>query len=165
MGVSGQHHAPAALYPRRKDPRYPLDRRPAGWAAEPVWTQRLEEKSSASVGDRTTAFQSLVSHYTDWATPAPTHCCSVIFTCAIINLLSPFTFWSIYTTFYTIYKTFEEILNICGTHTFLSCSVTNRIRRLGKWIQYNYLSTSLTILKIFKTIPQWDNSDIWTFAI
>jgi hypothetical protein len=26
MGVSGQRHAPAALYPRRKDPRYPLDR-------------------------------------------------------------------------------------------------------------------------------------------
>jgi hypothetical protein len=25
----------------------------AGWAPEPVWTQRLEEKSSASVGDRT----------------------------------------------------------------------------------------------------------------
>jgi hypothetical protein len=24
MGVSGQHHAPAALYPRGKDPRYPL---------------------------------------------------------------------------------------------------------------------------------------------
>jgi hypothetical protein len=28
-GVSGQRHAPAALYPRGKDPRYPLDRR--GW--------------------------------------------------------------------------------------------------------------------------------------
>jgi hypothetical protein len=27
MGVSGQLHAPAALYPRGKDPRYPLDRR------------------------------------------------------------------------------------------------------------------------------------------
>jgi hypothetical protein len=26
MGVSGQHHAPAALCPRGKDPRYPLDR-------------------------------------------------------------------------------------------------------------------------------------------
>jgi hypothetical protein len=24
MGVSGQHHVPAALYPRGKDPRYPL---------------------------------------------------------------------------------------------------------------------------------------------
>jgi hypothetical protein len=25
----------------------------AGWAPEPVWTQRLEEKSLASAGDRT----------------------------------------------------------------------------------------------------------------
>jgi hypothetical protein len=29
-GVSGQHHAAAALYPRRNDPRYPLDRRLGG---------------------------------------------------------------------------------------------------------------------------------------
>jgi hypothetical protein len=42
----------------------------AGWAPEPVWTQRLEEKSSASVGDQTPVVQSVVSHYTDWATPA-----------------------------------------------------------------------------------------------
>jgi hypothetical protein len=40
----------------------------AGWAPEPVWTQRLEEKSSASVGDQTPVVQSVVSHYTDWAT-------------------------------------------------------------------------------------------------
>jgi hypothetical protein len=37
----------------------------AGWAPEPVWTQRLEEKSSASVGDPTPAVQSVVGHYTD----------------------------------------------------------------------------------------------------
>jgi hypothetical protein len=30
MGVSGQRHAPAALYPRAKDPRYPLYRRLGG---------------------------------------------------------------------------------------------------------------------------------------
>jgi hypothetical protein len=30
MGVSGQHHAPAALYPRGKDPRYPVDKRLGG---------------------------------------------------------------------------------------------------------------------------------------
>jgi hypothetical protein len=29
-GVSGQRHAPAALYPREKDPRYPLDRKLGG---------------------------------------------------------------------------------------------------------------------------------------
>jgi hypothetical protein len=30
MGVSGQRHALAVLYPRGKDPRYPLDRRLVG---------------------------------------------------------------------------------------------------------------------------------------
>jgi hypothetical protein len=69
MEVSGQRHVPAALYPREKDPRYPGQE--AGWAPEPVWTQRLEEKSSASVGNWTPVVQSLVRHYTDWATPAP----------------------------------------------------------------------------------------------
>jgi hypothetical protein len=43
----------------------------AGWAPEPVWTQRLEKKSCASVGDRTPTVQSVVRHCTDWATPAP----------------------------------------------------------------------------------------------
>jgi hypothetical protein len=34
-GVNGQRHAPAALYPRGKNPRYPLDRRlggPQSWS-------------------------------------------------------------------------------------------------------------------------------------
>jgi hypothetical protein len=46
MGVSGQHHAPAALYPR-----YPLYRR----LGEPQSRSghRLEEKSFAAAGDRT----------------------------------------------------------------------------------------------------------------
>jgi hypothetical protein len=39
------------------------------WASEPVWKQRLEEKHSASVGDRTPVVQSVVRHYTNWATP------------------------------------------------------------------------------------------------
>jgi hypothetical protein len=30
-----------------------------GWDTEPVWTQRLEEKSSASVGDRTPSVHSV----------------------------------------------------------------------------------------------------------
>jgi hypothetical protein len=39
----------------------------AGWTPEPVWTQRLEEKSFASAGYRTSipVFQSVVRHYTD----------------------------------------------------------------------------------------------------
>jgi hypothetical protein len=61
MGVSGQHHAPAALYPP-----VPIVQE-AGWAPEPVWAQRLEEKSSASIGDRTPVVQSVFRHYTDWA--------------------------------------------------------------------------------------------------
>jgi hypothetical protein len=47
MGESGQCHA---LYPQGKNPRYPLYRRLGG---PKVWTQRLEEKSFASPGDRT----------------------------------------------------------------------------------------------------------------
>jgi hypothetical protein len=43
----------------------------AGWASEMVSTQRLEEKSFASAGNRTPFAQSVVSDYTDWATPAP----------------------------------------------------------------------------------------------
>jgi hypothetical protein len=61
MGVSSQRHAPAALYTRWKYPRYPLDR----WLSEPpetVWTQGLEEKSFAPVGDRTPIVQHEVPH-------------------------------------------------------------------------------------------------------
>jgi hypothetical protein len=46
MGVSGQRHAPAALLPPGKGPPVPMVQE-AGWAPEPVWTQRLEEKSLA----------------------------------------------------------------------------------------------------------------------
>jgi hypothetical protein len=70
MGVSGQCHASAALYPGGKGPPVPIVQE-AGWAPEPVWTQRLEDKSSAFVGDRTLVVQSVVRQYTDWATPVP----------------------------------------------------------------------------------------------
>jgi hypothetical protein len=49
-GVSGQLHAPALAL--EKGPPVPIVQE-AGWASEPVWTQRLEEKSFASAGDRT----------------------------------------------------------------------------------------------------------------
>jgi hypothetical protein len=42
-GMSGQRHAPAALYSRERTP-VPIGQE-AGWASELVWTQRLEEKS------------------------------------------------------------------------------------------------------------------------
>jgi hypothetical protein len=44
MGVSGQRHAPAALLALEKGPPVPIVQE-AGWAPEPAWTQRLEEKS------------------------------------------------------------------------------------------------------------------------
>jgi len=47
MGVSGQRHAPATLLPPGKGPPVPIVQE-AGWAPEPVWTQRLEKKSSMS---------------------------------------------------------------------------------------------------------------------
>jgi hypothetical protein len=59
-GVCGQRHAPAFLYPRRKD-RYSLDTRlggPQSW-----FGHRLEQKSSAFARDRTPAVQSVAKHY------------------------------------------------------------------------------------------------------
>jgi hypothetical protein len=40
------------FYPPGKGPPVPIVHE-AGWAPEPVWTQRLEEKSFAPAGDRT----------------------------------------------------------------------------------------------------------------
>jgi hypothetical protein len=51
-GVSGQRHAPAALLPPGKGPPVPIVQE-AGWAPEPVWTQRLQEKSFDPAEDRT----------------------------------------------------------------------------------------------------------------
>jgi hypothetical protein len=61
MGVSGQRHAPAALYPRDRS-LVPIGQ-DTGWDSEPVWTQRLEEKSFASAEDRNPIEQSAVKHY------------------------------------------------------------------------------------------------------
>jgi hypothetical protein len=69
MGVSGQPHAPAALLPPGKGPPVPIVQE-VGWAPEPVWTQRLEEKSfcprRGSKPDRPVV-QPVVRHYTAWA--------------------------------------------------------------------------------------------------
>jgi hypothetical protein len=61
---------PGRASPPGKGPPVPIGQE-TGWAPEPVWTQGLEEKSSAPVGDRTPIVQSVVRHYTDWATAAP----------------------------------------------------------------------------------------------
>jgi hypothetical protein len=42
---------PGRALPPGKGPPVPIVGQEAGWAPESVWTQRLEEKSSASVGD------------------------------------------------------------------------------------------------------------------
>jgi hypothetical protein len=76
MAVSGQRHAPAALYLRKRPP-VPIVQE-AGWAPELVWTQRLEEKSfrlcQGSNLDRPVV-QPLARHYTDldtWLTTTTT---------------------------------------------------------------------------------------------
>jgi hypothetical protein len=48
--------------PPGKEPPVPTVQE-AGWAPEPVWTQRLEGKSSASVRDQTPTVRSVVRHY------------------------------------------------------------------------------------------------------
>jgi hypothetical protein len=55
---------PGRALPPGKEPPVPIVQE-AGWAPEPVWAQRLEEKTSASVGDRNPAVQSVVRHYTN----------------------------------------------------------------------------------------------------
>jgi hypothetical protein len=67
----------SALRPSRalapgKGPPVPIGQE-AEWAPEPVWTQRLEEKSSlpSPVKLDRQVVQSVARHYTDWTTPAP----------------------------------------------------------------------------------------------
>jgi hypothetical protein len=62
MGVSGQRHAPAAHAPG-KGPPLPIVQE-AGRTSEPVWTQRLEEKSFAPARDQTPIVRSS-SPYSD----------------------------------------------------------------------------------------------------
>jgi hypothetical protein len=61
---------PGRALPPGKGPPVPIVQE-ARWAPEPVWTQRLEENSSASVGDRTPIVQPVARYYTDWATAVP----------------------------------------------------------------------------------------------
>jgi hypothetical protein len=63
-GVEWSASRPVHALPPGKELPVPIVQE-AGCAPETVWTQRLEEKSSASVGDRTPVVQSVVSHYTD----------------------------------------------------------------------------------------------------
>jgi hypothetical protein len=55
---------PGRALPPGKGPPVPILQE-AEWAPEPVWTQGLEEKSSAPVGDRTPIVHPAVRHYTE----------------------------------------------------------------------------------------------------
>jgi hypothetical protein len=69
MGLCGQRHAPAALYLRRKDPLYPLDRRLGGLRAglDAEARRKILCPCLGSNPDRPTRSQTL----TAWATAAP----------------------------------------------------------------------------------------------
>jgi hypothetical protein len=67
MRVGGQHHAPAAFTPG-KDP-VPIVQE-AGWASEPV---------SPPPGFDPRTFQPVASRYTDYAIPAPSNICILLF--------------------------------------------------------------------------------------
>jgi hypothetical protein len=71
-GVS-QRHAPAALYPQGKDPRYQLDRTlggPQSRSGHRGWSKNSLFLHQGSNLDSPVA-QSVARHYTDWATPVP----------------------------------------------------------------------------------------------
>jgi hypothetical protein len=93
MGVSGQGHAQAALYPRGKDPTVPIVQE-AGWAPEPVWTQRIEGNilcpRRGSNPDRPVV-QSVARHYTAWANPVVVVVVVVAVVAAVVNPI----FWKI----------------------------------------------------------------------
>jgi len=55
---------PDRTLPPGKGPPVPIGQE-AGWAPEPVWTQRLEEKSFSPPRDRTSIVRSVGKNYTD----------------------------------------------------------------------------------------------------
>jgi hypothetical protein len=73
MGVSGQRHALAALYPRGKDSRYPLDRRMGGPQSRYGYTRLEDESFRLCRGSNLyrPVIQFVVGYCTDWATPDP----------------------------------------------------------------------------------------------
>jgi hypothetical protein len=85
MGVWSASLPGRALPPGKKPP-VPTGQE-AGWAPEPVWTQTIEEKSSASVGDGTPVVQSVIRHYTARATTDPQYIIVIIIK-IIITILS-----------------------------------------------------------------------------
>jgi hypothetical protein len=77
----------------------------AEWAPQPVWMQRLEEKFSAPVRDRTPIVQPVVRYYTDWATAAPFTIHTLIWTQYLYNN------WYRYCTSIQQFRTVKQLKN------------------------------------------------------
>jgi hypothetical protein len=91
---------PGRALPPGKGPTVP-NVQEAGWVPEPVWTQGLEEKSSAPVGDRTPIVEPAVRHHTDrrnlWKPRVSVENCMTLqteLTCAEQPSSVLFEFWS-----------------------------------------------------------------------
>jgi hypothetical protein len=131
MGVSGQRHAPAALYPRRKDPRYPLNRRLGGPQSRSG--RRGQKKSPLPLsGIDRPIVQLVVGHYTAWATAAQytlhAHTMSVlyfaIYYSPTILLLRRLTSSFIFSPFSTIFHFVSKFFNNAQP-PFTACSCTH----------------------------------------
>jgi hypothetical protein len=125
MGVSGQCHALTTLYSQGKEPQYPLDKRLGGPLSELVCTQRLEEKSFATAGDRTSVTQSIVRHYTDWAPPACPQC-SMTCLCSVNAVSSVFVCLFIVGVWFLLYVVRLQSTLILKTIAELSKSLTRK---------------------------------------
>jgi hypothetical protein len=66
---------PGSSLPPGKGPTVPIVQE-AGWAPEPIWTQRLEEKSSLPLLgiEPQSSGRPVRRHYTGWATPVSWEC-------------------------------------------------------------------------------------------
>jgi hypothetical protein len=84
--VSSQPHSAATLYPRGKEPWYPLYRRLGGPQSR-LDTQKLKVKSFTSAGNRIPDVQSVVRHYNDCATTASKIIINLFVTIIIIIII------------------------------------------------------------------------------
>jgi hypothetical protein len=107
-----------------------------GWAPEPVWTQRLEEKSSASVGDWNPAIQLVVRHYTDWTTRLTYCICYLLWETRYMR-------WQIHTGLQS-----EAIIPLRrSSHTWLVRTRTSPTEKLKLWTVLIWFSIELSTLQ------------------